>query len=296
MPERERGVADVLGRAAHQAGQQAARLGALQVDLRQRPRHVRDRHPACRRRRGTAAVPLFAAAPLHPALHVAVRRVGGHHHKGVVPAGRVDDRARHGGARGEFAHGEVGLQAAVPVEPLRVRDLAAGAVDVGGGQPVQQRAGASPLHEKLGHEGHVHKHHALAAGPVLGLPVREPGLAPPREGLLGADPGRRERVRRGDAVGVLDVFLAPVPVGAFPPADVFEVRGGPAVAARARELRVERGALVAAGGLERPVGKVQPVDQAERLDHPGGPVRRVALEAVEAVDVESRHVVVVAGA
>ena len=114
----------------------------------------------------------------HPGLDVAVRGVGGDDPEALVV---------------ELGDGEVGLERAALVEPLRVGDDARRAVDVVGRDVVEEPPGVAPLHEELRHERHVHEDHALARRLVLGLPVREPVLPAPREA---ARPSARRRAAR----------------------------------------------------------------------------------------------------
>ena len=167
---------------------------------------------------------------------------------------------------------QVGLELAVVVEPLRVRDHARLGVDAVGGQPLELPPGVAALHRELGHERHVHQDHAVATGAMLSLPVRVPVLAAPGElacrGRLAWGQGTRRRV----------------PVGAFPATDVAEervLRHQPVV--NRRQLRAARGPHRAAWVMRR-------IDHAERLDRAGGPVLRIGLIGVQPVDVHAGDV------
>ena len=161
---------------------QLARARSLDVDLRVAGGDVGDE-------RVRAAVGLDVTA--HPGLDVTMRGVGRDDPELLVA---------------ELRDGEVGLELSGAVEPLRVRDHAGGAVHVVGRDEVQDAAGVASLDEELRHEGHVHEDDALPRRLVLGLPVREPFLASPRERVdLGLDAVRR------------------IPVGALPAAHVAEV-------------------------------------------------------------------------
>ena len=106
----------------------------------------------------------LAEVALHPRLHVAVRGVRRDDPESLV----VELRDR-----------EVRLELPALVEPLRVRDLTALAVDVVGRDEIENGASVAAFDEELRHERHVHEDDALTAGLVLRFPIREPALAAP---------------------------------------------------------------------------------------------------------------------
>ena len=117
----------------------------------------------------------------------------------------------------ELGDGQVGLERAGVVQPLRVGDHPRRAVDVVGGDAIEAPAGVAALHQELAHERHVHDDDVVARRAMLGLPVREPALPAP---------GQRPRVRRR--------AWRPVPVGALPAAHFAEVAAGRRQTARER--------------------------------------------------------------
>ena len=163
-------------------------------------------------------------------------------------------------------HGQVGPDAATLVEPLGVGDDAVALVDRARAQAVEHGAGIRSPHRELRHEAHVHDPHRLADGPVLDLPLREPGVVAPA-GLGGGSAA---------ATGV--------PLGRLPAADVAQLRtlGHEPVVHRRPELPASGGELDARG--------VGGIHRAEDLGGALGPVPRVQLPVPEAGDVEPRDV------
>ena len=99
--------------------QQLARARALHVDLRVARGHV-----------GDERVRVAGNVAPHPGLDVAVRGVGGDDQEALVV---------------ELGDGEVGLERAALVEPLRVGDAAGVAVDVVGRDAVEHAPGVAAL-------------------------------------------------------------------------------------------------------------------------------------------------------
>ena len=161
------GVVGQVGRG--EAAEQLARPRALDREQRRPRRHVGDRHVLARQRGP-------ADHRLHPPLH----DVGRHHEEALL---------------GQAGHGQVGGDAALRREPLRVDDPAHLAVDVVGRQSGQDGRGVGALHHELGHQGHVHDAHAVAHRPVLGGHLRRTP-APGRTPRPGAGGSRRPRTTR----------------------------------------------------------------------------------------------------
>ena len=167
---------------------------------------------------------------------------------------------------GELRDGQVGLEPAVAVQPLRVRDLAPSAVDVVRRDPVQAPARVASLHEKLAHERHaMTETHSRCA--MLGLPLRPPVRATPRERPRICDPARTR-----------------VPARRFPAARFDEIR------ALRRESIVKRRAARAAGGLVRLERVVTLVDATQRFDRARATVFGVGLVRQHTIDVHRRDV------
>ena len=205
-----------------------------------------------RRHVGDERVRVVRDVPAHPRLDVAMRGVGGDDPEALVV---------------ELGHREVGLSLPAVVEPLRVRDRAARRRRRCSPQIRFEHApGVAALDEELRHERHVHEDHALARRAVLALPTVGNQLGRPHESA--------------STCGVIAGWR--VPVGAFPAADVAEVR-----AAR-REAIVDRRLLRAARGLHRARRVVALVDHAERLDGARAAVLGVRLVRVQAIDVQRR--------
>ena len=95
---------------------------------------------------------------------MAYHRIGDDHEKAI---------------RSQFADGEIGLDSAGFIEPLRVGDRAGVAVDLVGANAIEDRSGVTPLHQQFPHERHVHQDHVLARGAMFRGPKRKSVLASP---------------------------------------------------------------------------------------------------------------------
>ena len=172
---------------------------------------------------------------------------------------------------GEARDGEVGLDAAVGVQPLRVDDAAGLDGDVVGADALQHGFGIGALDADLAERRHVEQGDAGAHGGVLGGGVVEPVLALPAVavfGLLALGAGA----------------LGQIPERALPAGGLAE-----AGAARFQPL-VERRVAHAARGLVVAIGEVVGVEQAERLGDAIDKVGLVALEREHAADVDAHQV------
>ena len=208
------GNASVDRSAAVSVGEQLAGAGPLHVELGELGGDVGDDRGA------------VAGRAAEPGQGVAVRGVGGDDEEVVV---------------GELGHGQVGLDAAVLVEPLRVGD-GPGAPSTAPAETRSSTAPASaPRHPELRHEAHVHQADALTDRSVLGLPLLEPRRPPPRR--LGA----RRDARPGE------------PVGALPAGHLAQV------AALLDQPVVHGGEQHVSGRVQLLSGRVRGVDGAEDL-------------------------------
>ena len=138
---------------------QLARARALDVDLRVAGGHVGDERVR------------VAEVALHPGLDVAMRGVGRDDPEALVV---------------ELGDGEVGLELAALVEPLRVRDHARRRRRRCSREiQLSSSPGVAALDEELRHERHVHEDHALARGA---------GARPPSTGTSSGGPTTAARI------------------------------------------------------------------------------------------------------
>ena len=178
-------------------------------------------------------------------------------------AGLADRRSDDEVARlGEPRDGEVGLDAAAIVEPLRVDDAAHRHIHLAGREAVEHRTGVPALDEVLGEAGLVEERDIVAHRAALGARVLEPVLAAVGVFVLRLDAGWREPVRALPARGLAHA-------GA---------RGDQAVVQRRAARAARRPVLVV-----RPVHRVE---QPQRLDRAVAQVAAVRLERLRAPDVD----------
>ena len=152
------------------------------------------------------------------------------------------------------------------VQPLRVRDDSAVAVDVGGRHPIEQRAGVPPLDEEFAHERHVEQSDAASTRVVLLLPIREPAL-----------PLERHSFNDGGTMGR-------IPRRALPPRDVAKV------CVHLRETIMHRGPSTPPTRFGLFIGIVGGVGIAQRLSHALRPVLRIVLISMKTRCVHGRGV------
>ena len=173
---------------------------------------------------------------------------------------------------GEAGHGDVGLDAAAVVEPLRVDDAARGNRDVVGADAVERRLRVGAGHHDLAEAALVDQPDALAHRPMLVRRILEPVLAPPGILVPGLDPFRR-------------VPVGTLPAGGLPEAGPARrepvVEGRPADAARRRELPE---------GPAHVVEEAQPLDDA-LLEIAGVPLERLHPARVDLPQVHARMAV-----
>ena len=166
----------------------------------------------------------------------------------------------------EAGHGQVGLDAALIIAPLRVRRLAHRHVDAGGAQLVEHRQRVGSVHGELGERGLIEQRHLLPHGPALLA-----GVGPP--------------VLLAVAVGVLPgLATCGVPVGPLPARGLAEHRPGRIQAVVQGRHPLAPGALVL---VEGPVHGVQ---QPQALGDALGQVGGVGLERKRPADVDRRQV------
>ena len=178
--------------------------------------------------------------------------------------GRSDD---HEFIRGETRDGQVGFDAAVLIQPLRVDDAARGNIDVRARQTVQEGASVFTLHEEFREAGLVEQGDGIAHCEAFFAAVVEPVLAAIAVFVL------RVGARRG------------IPVRAFPTSGLTHA------GARGHETVVQRRAARATRGLVLVVRPVHGVQQAQRFH---GAVVQIALVALEVhgatnVDISQVH-------
>ena len=160
----------------------------------------------------------------------------------------------------------VRLNPAGLVQPLRVRDDSAFAVDVGGRNPIEQRAGVPPLDKEFAHERHVEQCDAASTRVVLLLPIREPVL-----------PLKRHSFDDGRTIGR-------VPGWALPSRYVAKV------CVHLHEAVMHRGPSTSPARFGLLIGIVDGICITQRLSHTLRPVLRIVLILVKARCVHGRDV------
>ena len=154
------------------------------------------------------------------------------------------------------------------LQPLGVRDHAGLTVDLVGRDAIQRAARLRPLDEELRHEGHVHQPDGLAYGAVLRRPSTRTSSAAPTTARPRAARPRPARTSRPPSQPLTSRKYAPSPPAGRGSGDRF----------------------TPARGQHRSAREVRLVDHAERLDGALGPVPRVELVVLHAIDVEAGDV------
>ena len=166
----------------------------------------------------------------------------------------------------EPCDGEIGLDAARIVEPLRVDDAAGRHVHLVGGNPAQHPRGVPALEAELGEGGLVEQAHPVTHRAVLFRRTGEPVLAAEAVFVAGLRAVRRVPVRPLPAEGLAVTGTA------------------------RREAIVERRAAHPPRGRVLAEGPVHVVEEAEGLAHPLAQIAPVGLEGQVAAYVHVPHV------
>ena len=177
----------------------------------------------------------------------------------------LQSRARHDEEESGFGKprdGQVALDAAARVEHLRVDDLSGRDVHVVGAQSLQESQCVAALNPDLAEGGHVEHADAGAHGHVLVASIVEPVLPLPAIAVLALLP------------------FAGEPVGALPAGRLAED------GATRLQVLVQRRAPHATGSCRLAVGEMVGIEQAERLDGAVVEIGPVALEGLDAADVD----------
>ena len=178
----------------------------------------------------------------------------------------ADDVTTRNASLGEARDRQVGLDAAVAIEPLRVDDAARRHGHVVGRDALQYGLRVAALDADLAERREVEEADARAHRRVLRGGVLEPGLPPPAVAVLGLLAACARR-------------LGQEPVGALPAGRLAET------GASLREPLVQWRDAHAARAHGAAIGELVGIVQAERLADAVGEIGRVALERLAAADV-----------